>query len=196
LRFRNRLHVDQTIPAIKGWLAPDVARLVAEIQSVVDGMADVREVWPEEAPPEPRRTDVEQAAAPAPPTHTGVASGSAAARQEQPAAPPPASDSEGRDMRERTAQPNPAEPSDAPPIPDRPMTEQPPPIDWTVPADVLGQDAIIMRLVDFIELAQSDADLDAIEQRNADRISRITGTKGATLRQAIRDRRLQFKGGA
>jgi hypothetical protein len=41
--------------AAKDWLAPDLARLAAEVQAIEDGMATVDETWPAEAPPEPQR---------------------------------------------------------------------------------------------------------------------------------------------
>lgn len=39
---------------MKQWLAPDIARLIAEIQSVNDGMADIDELWPNPQPEGPR----------------------------------------------------------------------------------------------------------------------------------------------
>jgi hypothetical protein len=41
--------------ASKDWLAPDLARLAAEIKAVEDGMATADETWPPPAPPEPKR---------------------------------------------------------------------------------------------------------------------------------------------
>jgi hypothetical protein len=38
------------------WLAPDVARVIAEIKAVTEGMATIEDIWPAEIPPEPRRT--------------------------------------------------------------------------------------------------------------------------------------------
>ena len=59
------------------WLAPDVARIIAEVRAVDDGMASADDTWPLPAPPEPRRnvTDAQPPAtsdAPEQPTaHTG-----------------------------------------------------------------------------------------------------------------------------
>jgi len=39
---------------VKQWLAPDIARLIAEIQSINDGMADADEMWPHPQPDGPR----------------------------------------------------------------------------------------------------------------------------------------------
>lgn len=47
--------------AAKDWLAHDVAKIIAELQAIQDGMATVDEVWPGEAPPAPRREDFKEA---------------------------------------------------------------------------------------------------------------------------------------
>jgi hypothetical protein len=39
---------------VMDWLAPDLARIIAEIRSINDGMASVDDTWP---PPEPKRSD-------------------------------------------------------------------------------------------------------------------------------------------
>jgi hypothetical protein len=46
----------------KDWLADDVAKVIAEIQSVKDGMATVDETWPPEAPPRPTREQFREGA--------------------------------------------------------------------------------------------------------------------------------------
>lgn len=51
---RVELNLGRTFDA---WLAPDVARVIAEIKAVSDGMATIEETWPPEAPPEPKRSD-------------------------------------------------------------------------------------------------------------------------------------------
>lgn len=43
--------------AVAEWLAPDVARVIAELKAVADGMATADETWPPPAPPEPKRGD-------------------------------------------------------------------------------------------------------------------------------------------
>ena len=147
------------------WLARDVARLIAEIKAVQDGMATADEQWPTEPPPEPRRSDVlEQPSREDAPTSEAQAqaeAGPEAARQEQPAAPPPSADDEA--------------------LPDK----------WLV-GEVAGQDELIMRLTELIEQATNNADLDAIERINAGRIKLVGGTKGAALRELLRNRRTQF----
>lgn len=58
--------------AAKDWLAPDMARIIAEIKSVEDGMASASETWPIKEPPidakaEPAAPEPKPAAAPAQP---------------------------------------------------------------------------------------------------------------------------------
>jgi hypothetical protein len=42
------------------WLAADVARVIAEIKAIADGMATADETWPADAPVEPQRKDFQQ----------------------------------------------------------------------------------------------------------------------------------------
>lgn len=72
------------------WLAPDIARLFAEVKAIDDGMALIDEVWPLAPPPEPKRdsanvTDVETSTAAAP---SGEHGGPAAADRTSPDLPP------------------------------------------------------------------------------------------------------------
>lgn len=53
----------------------------------------------------------------------------------------------------------------------------------------MGQDAVIKGLTDLLDLTESDADQDAFEQQNAERIAKITGVKGQTLRAAFAAKR-------
>lgn len=47
--------------ALDAWLAPDCARINAEIQAVMEGMATADETWPGDAPPKPTRESVKKA---------------------------------------------------------------------------------------------------------------------------------------
>ncbi len=51
---------------VKDWLAPDVARIIAEIQSIADGMSTIDETWPpltgDATPPRPTRGESEKPA--------------------------------------------------------------------------------------------------------------------------------------
>lgn len=147
--------------AVGSWIARDVARLIAEIKAVQDGMATADEQWPAEPPPEPRRSDV---------------SAEAPATAPEPAAAPAAEAPQPQQSPQQPAAPPPEPLHDA----------EPAAKNWTV-GEVIGQDALLKRLGELLEMATSIDDLDAIEQQNADKISRITGTKGAMLRGQFRD---------
>jgi hypothetical protein len=64
---------------VKDWIATDIARVIAELQAVHDGMATIDDTWPAPGSDEPRRaetvTDVEDTSGqPAPPAATNDAS--------------------------------------------------------------------------------------------------------------------------
>lgn len=81
------------------WLAPDIARIYAELQGILDGMSSVDETWPLPAPPEPKRSD---AAGPSPSAGDAPTSGPAA--EPVAGAPPsPASDARPPDSPWRVA---------------------------------------------------------------------------------------------
>src|SRR5262249_31338935 len=63
---------------------------------------------------------------------------------------------------------------------------------WSIGDDVLGQDAIIRRVIELLGVTETLADIDELEAQNAERIGRITGNPAASLRQAFRDRRNEF----
>jgi hypothetical protein len=174
------------------WLAPDIARLIGEIGTVADGMAAADEMWPREAAPEPRRSDVVSdvveesgAAAPAgdapsPAASTAAATGPAAtdssAKEDKPS--PPATDASADISRAR-----------------EPLHDDPPAVkNWSV-GDVLGQDAIIKRVGELAAMAASLEDIDAIEEQNHDKLLKIVGMRGDALRRQLRERRRELGGG-
>jgi len=74
----------------KDWLAPDLARIVAEVKAVEDGMAMPEDTWPPPAPPAPGRDDFKKPAADAAtPANTtppaGGEGGAAAGAKSEPA---------------------------------------------------------------------------------------------------------------
>jgi hypothetical protein len=150
------------------WLAPDIARVIAEIKAVTDGMASASESWPLPAPPEPRRDDAQE---------QGTAGESPSA------AGPAGSPTDG------SAPPR-SSPS-APETPDPPAAtaEAPPPLRWRVPADVMGEANIIKALTVLIGKAETEQDLADIEQQNAERYAKFSEIKRANLRR-VRDDRL------
>jgi hypothetical protein len=160
------------------WLARDVAKVIAELQAVADGMALAADMWPLPAPPEPRRGD---AATDAHPAATSDAPEMATGDKPADAA------SNGEPKRD-----------EAPPTAHTgglgapPAEEPPPPKNWRVSDDTIGQENIIRVLKDLLELAESVADVDAIEQQNAERIAKITGVRRADLASAFKAKREGF----
>jgi hypothetical protein len=148
------------------------------------------------APPprEPRRSDVDDLGTGSAefPDRLAAETGSAAAQDGHPASPPVSGASE------TSAE---ADSADGGPAAGIPANHSPPatqgqspdlsmPLEsWRVAGDVLGQEAIIKRLDKLIGLAETKADLDAIESENAERLSKITGNRRANLNVAIRAKR-------
>jgi hypothetical protein len=165
------------------WLAPDIAGIHGEANSIADGFASIDETWPLPAPPEPRRGDGESAAAtpgalsPAPAT-AGAAAASSLPSEEGSA--PPSSDS----VNENAASPPADEPTHHPHAEPEAM-----PRNWTVPADTLGQENIIRVLGELLDETASDEEQDEFERQNAERIAKITGEKGRLLRKRFDDKR-------
>jgi hypothetical protein len=181
------------------WLAPDIARVYAEISAVEDGMSSVDETWPLAAPPEPRRDDAENATVPAGSTaadRPAGETGPAAAAAPQAEAPPvsgapspspmetsaPADSAVGEPAADNSAH---ASITSAGRPPDLSMPLE----SWRVGDDVLGQENIIKQLDKLIGLAETRDDVDAIERLNAERLAKITGNRRATLSNSIRAKR-------
>ena len=82
--------------------------------------------------------------------------------------------------------------SPAPPPPEQPQPPQQ--RNWTVPPDVMGQEAIIRALGELLDMAETDADQDEFERQNAERIAKITGEKGRQLRARFADKRRARQG--
>lgn len=130
----------------KAWLAPDLARIVAEIQAVTDGMATADETWPLPAPAEPTRDDKPSAPA-ASQAHS------------------PAGEDDGEEAGDST--------SEAASSPAR---------SWKIAEGVVGQDARKKAILDLLDLAESAADVDAIEAEHAAFIEKLGRGKGEFLR--------------
>jgi hypothetical protein len=166
------------------WLAPDVARLVAEIATVVDGMALIDDVWPGDPPPEPRRSDA--------PTNGPSASAAAAAGVSAPAQPegeaaPHAAEAVG-------GAPNTADPptgTESAPAADVPPEKR----NWSLPDDILGQANVLKALGELLDMTASEAEINLLLEANALRIAKITGQPMQQWRSAVSLRRRQFKPG-
>jgi hypothetical protein len=150
------------------WLAPDVARIIAEVRAVDDGMASAEDTWPVAAPPEPRRGDAVSDAELHP--HTEPDESVADSAQSRPPQTPPENGTSDR-------------PADPAPV------EAP---NWRVPDDTMGQANIIRVLGELLELARSPADVDAIQNQNAERLAKITGLPKANLESAFKAKRDGF----
>jgi hypothetical protein len=187
---------------VEAWVARDVAKLIAEIKSVQDGMATAEETWPTEAPPEPRRSDAENDAvatgAAAGPDRPAAEAGPAAAASN--ASPPVSDDPPSPSPKTSTTVAPEGDAVGGPAAGNSAPTSSPPgagqspelsmPLEhWRVDDDVLGQENIIKRLEKLVGLAETLADIDAIEKQNAERLAKITGNRRATLNNTIRAKR-------
>lgn len=153
--------------AVKDWLAADIARVIAELQAVKDGMATADETWPAPGADEPRRenvTDVEDTSAQAQPAASGSESKAShplgeASHQSQPqsSSPPPVNDDE-----------------------------------WRVPENIVGQANVIASLIIRLQQARELVHVEAIERVNAERIAKITGVKRAELDASFQAKREQL----
>jgi hypothetical protein len=52
-----------------------------------------------------------------------------------------------------------------------------------------GQETILKALYELLEMTRTQADVDALTSRNAERIAKITGTKGSQWRFDVQTRR-------
>jgi hypothetical protein len=166
--------------AANDWLAPDLARLIAELRAIADGMATVDETWPPPAPAEPRRSDTVTDVAPTTATSQTATAGSVL--------PEGTADSQAAEGGAGIA---PQTSSDPPPEGERP-TDQPMRKNWSLPPDVVGQEAVLKGLYELLDMVEAHADLDELESQNAERIDRITGVKRTELNSAMRVKREQL----
>lgn len=187
------------------WLAPDVSRLIAEIQTVADGMSSADEVWPREVPPEPRRSDAAPAAA-APIVQSPAAP--AAAQESAPISQPAQPEGTAVQPAEAgtaSASPDPGQPEGEdlldnvePPPPHDEEQEAAPPRTvsrWLLQGSPIGQDAVLDALRALLNQTRTIDEVDELCEVNADRIQKITGTKGSSWRMAVRDHQTKITNG-
>jgi len=151
------------------WLATDVARIITELRAIADGMTTINEAWAPPAPPEPSRADVTDVApAGAPNTEPRAAADSphpaAAAAPAAPASPSAASE---------------------PAFDNDPAFKK----NWTLPPNLLGQDAVLKALDDLLDMTADAAELDELCSQNAERIAKITGQPRMQWDAKVRARR-------
>lgn len=164
--------VEATVGRVsKDWLAPDLARIAAEVKAVEDGMATADETWPLPAPPAPNRGDFNK------PDAAPDGSGDAPAGGGDGDRAPEAGEAKGK----------PAEGDKA--AGDGPAANQ-----WR--PEGAGQEAITKAIVALIKGAKSLADLDAIDAANDDRRKKFTQANRALITNAMDDKREDLAGGA
>ena len=197
------------------WLAPDIAGVHAELEAVREGFASIDEQWPLPAPAEPRRgngTETTAAATPPPANSPAdvAATGAATASDSLPKDPTPGSSSpptdsqpavtpvpadDGKEGSGNTSQPTPPHPAATSDGAEQPSGDKPLPRNWTVPADVIGQENIIRALGELLDMTESDAEQDDFERQNAERIAKITGERGRLLKNKFDAKRRSRGGG-
>lgn len=191
--------------SVKEWLATDLARIAAEVQAVADNMSSAADTWPEPIPAEPRRDDRQQhGPADASPTHPPEAGGHGGDT------PPTAGDAHtaGRLATETASRPSPLSGGDAvrgqggqddgggvatagrPASFSPDAAGQPERKNWRVPEGTVGQEAIVKVLDDLIGMAESDAELDALQDQNKERIGKFSANLRSRIARTIADRRL------
>jgi hypothetical protein len=167
------------------WLAPDIARIITELRAIHDGMTTINEAWAPPPPPEPSRTDdvtdvPPAAASPPTPPPPGAASPS----------PPTQSDAAA-----------PAAPA-APSAEGEPASNQSPDElpafmrNWSVPPNLIGQDAVLRALDDLLDMTNDEADLNELLGQNAERLDKITGNKRLQWDAKVKARRQRFSEGS
>jgi hypothetical protein len=169
---------------IGDWLAPDVARIIAELRAVADGMASADETWPPPAPPEPRRADFTEARTDQPDTPAN------------PGVPKPSSgDTAGERTEESTiatSTPPPATPADSPADISPAREPAPPAKNWRVEG-IVGEQNVIKAIRDLIDTADSPAEIDAVLEQNGDRMARMSEQRRAEIRHHANGRRLALE---
>jgi hypothetical protein len=66
---------------------------------------------------------------------------------------------------------------------------------WKPPEGLIRQESMINTTLRFISKTQTEADLKAIEEANAERSAKITGLKASQIQMAFRDRRTAIQQG-
>jgi hypothetical protein len=151
---------------------PDVLRGLHSAEEVIDitpaGSATT-------APPEPRRSE---------PTITDVAPATTNPTPTAGPVPP-----------EGTAAPHAAEAGVDPPHTHDAGQPEGNERNWTIPDGLLGQDAVLKALYELLSMTRSQGDVDALLQQNAERIGRITGTRGSKWRFDVQTQRTAISQG-
>jgi hypothetical protein len=156
--------------AVADWTAREVAGLVTQIRSVQQGLTTPNDVWPLPAPPEPRRSDDIAAQTPRP------------AQPSEGQEPSPGSEAEAHP-------PDDGEPTAPQPSTSASASPEDHVRNWSLPPNLVGQDAILKALGELLSMTRTNADVDALLAQNAERLSKITGQKQQQWRADVRSRR-------
>jgi len=165
---------------VKDWLAPDLARIVAEVKAVEDGMSTADETWPPPPPAAPNRGDFTKPADSTPPAggEGGAAAGTKAAAPEVrtgtengQAGPTPAA---GGDSKSEAA--------------GQPDSEQQQAKSWKLADSIVGQEPRRKAILELLDLASTPAEVDAIEAEHKEFLSKLGRNKAETM-QAFKDRK-------
>lgn len=171
---RVELNLGRTFDA---WLAPDVARVVAEIKGVMDGMATADETWPPLPPPEPKRGDFKQGEAAQPTQAAATPQADAGKPAEQrvaeeapkgsdPEAKPAATAAEATVEADKPSAADPADEQDAEPRPQKKS--------WKIAHSIVGQDAKIKAILALLTTPDlTEAEVDDIEKEHAEFIDKL-----------------------
>lgn len=147
------------------WLAPDVARVIAEIKAVTDGMATADETWPPPAPAEPTRADFKPTPETKNPTPAASPHSDAGADSGQAVASPAVAD--GDSQSEAAGQPAKS---------------------WKLAESIVGQDAKLAAILDLLSLAEVKSDVDAIEAEHKAFLDKLGIKKSAAMRSFVERR--------
>ena len=188
----NEINVDlkrveqQLGRVVAEWTAREVAGLITQIRAIQQGLATPNDIWPAPVPAEPRRSDSEVAPATAP-TQTATAGpvppeGSTA---------PHAADTTGASAGGPGQPEGPAAQGNEPPPAGEPEKER----NWRLPPNMVGQDAVITALYDLLAMTRTQGVVDLLLDQNAERIAKITGTKGSKWRFDVQTRRTAISQG-
>jgi hypothetical protein len=67
---------------------------------------------------------------------------------------------------------------------------------WSVPPNLIGQDAVLRALDDLLDMTNDEADLNELLGQNAERLDKITGNKRLQWDAKVKARRQRFSEGS
>lgn len=176
------------------WLAPEIARLAAEMKAIDDGMATIDETWPPPAPAAPSRQQFKDGEDGGQPNDQANAdNGQAENANKDPGTPAAAASGEAQ------AQPA-ASPSDA--SKDKPKGDQKADApdkakakSWAVDPAIVGQDNKIAAINQLLLTTRTPKEVDALEAEHLPFIDKLGQVKKAEMKGRIKARRDELNEG-